>query len=507
MKNNHSISDLKFNLQQQYKLVCFEDLADYHSQHGSIFDLFQRCYQSEFGPQQRLVLYTSYHPSQEFLNHIQYAAKTVDISNFFVVIVTPFDLTANLALSTQLHGNDSQPIQSLQIELESTQPLGSAGFFTNRNTICPLPFTSVDVTKTDVVRPCCKFKGSMGDINNSTLKEIFDSQAFESVRQQLASGQQIPECQSCWTDEQHNTTSLRLHALNKFNQKFEQQYFDQPAITNVSLSPSNLCNFSCRICDYRSSSKIAAEEFSHCNDNEQKTVFRHYLNLEKNNVNQQLIDNAVSSLSNAEFLHVLGGEPFIWPLLPDFLDRIIEHGYAPQMQLEFNTNASTFPLNLLEHFKKFKSVEILLSIDDVGSRFELQRGGNWASVEQNLLLFSRVDTPNINVKVAPTVNIQNILYLDELVSLCNTFNFDIVWCYLQHPPHLSIDSLTAEAKKLVHKKFQHHQNSELKAIAQRVISSTAVSGKEFLDYTNKLDQRRKQKFEFAHKEIFEAMSS
>jgi hypothetical protein len=49
--------------------------------------------------------------------------------------------------------------------------------------------------------------------------------------------------------------------------------------------------------------------------------------------------------------------------------------------------------------------------------------------------------------------------------------------------------------------------SELQSIAQRVLTSAPVSGQEFLQYIDKLDGRRKQNFEFAHKEIFDAMSS
>ena len=111
MKNKLTTDQLKHHLQKQYDLICFEDLADYHSQHGSIFGLFKKCYQTEFAPTQRLVLFSSHALSQQFLNHVQYAAKKIDISNFFILIVNPFDLTALLDQANKLHGNDLQPIQ------------------------------------------------------------------------------------------------------------------------------------------------------------------------------------------------------------------------------------------------------------------------------------------------------------------------------------------------------------------------------------------------------------
>ena len=83
-------------LKEKYNVVCFEDLADYYSQHRAIFDLFKRCYQEEFLGNQRLVFYSSEPLSQEFLNHIQRAATIIDISNFFILILTPFGILLKL---------------------------------------------------------------------------------------------------------------------------------------------------------------------------------------------------------------------------------------------------------------------------------------------------------------------------------------------------------------------------------------------------------------------------
>ena len=85
-------------------------------------------------------------------------------------------------------------------------------------------------------------------------------------------------------------------------------------------------------------------------------------------------------------------------------------------------------------------------------------------------------------------------------------NFDIVWWYLEKPTYLSIHNTTKKVKNLIYQKYHSHSNSELRNIATGVQSSTPVSGKEFLEYTLKLDNRRAQDFKLYHSEIFNAMS-
>ena len=112
----------------------------------------------------------------------------------------------------------------------------------------------------------------------------------------------------------------------------------------------------------------------------------------------------------------------------------------------------------------------------------------------------------IDVKAAVTVNIQNVLYLDQLVEFFQNLNFDIVWWYLEDPAYLSIYNTTKKVKNLIDQKYHSHTNSELRNIAAGVQLSAPVSGKEFLEYTSKLDNRRGQDFKLYHGELFNAMS-
>jgi MoaA/NifB/PqqE/SkfB family radical SAM enzyme len=493
-------------LKEKYNVVCFEDLADYYSQHRAIFDLFKRCYQEEFLGNQRLVFYSSEPLSQEFLNHIQRAATIIDISNFFILILTPFDILSKLKEANQKYGNDATLINFEIADITNSRPFGSAGFIKNHESMCVFPFIMQSVNSLSNVRPCCKINTFVGNLKDNTLIDVFNNDKSASIRRSLSTGDMIKECNVCWDVEKNNLTSLRQHGLNKYGDQIDQGWFDDIKPRVIDISPVSLCNFSCRICNPITSSSVAVEELKYATDSNTKKRLKQYININKDDFTKSVPSRLIDSLDDIEFLHIMGGEPFMWPQLNELLDLIIEKDYAKNIRLEFNSNGSIYPTTIIDKLKKFKYVEILLSIDDIGKRFEIQRGGKWDEVYKNIELFKNLKSLTVNVKAAITVNIHNVLYLDQLVEFFQNINFDIVWWYLEKPTYLSIHNTTKKVKNLIYQKYHSHSNSELRNIATGVQSSTPVSGKEFLEYTLKLDNRRAQDFKLYHSEIFNAMS-
>lgn len=494
-------------LKEKYNVVCFEDLADYYSQHRTIFDLLKQYYQEEFLDNQRLIFYTNENLSQEFLNHVQRAVTKIDISNFFILILSPVDILSKLQEANKKYGNDTVLINFEIDHTINSRPFGTAGFVKNYKSICVFPFIQQTVQTSANVGICCKMSTSVGNLKNNTLSEIFNNDQSNSIRQRMFNGELIEECNICWDTEKNNLTSLRQHGLAKHGNQFDQEWFDNAKPRTISISPVSLCNFTCRICDSATSSSIAVEELNYTFDNHTKKKLKQFININKDDFNKSIPSQLIDSLANVEFLHILGGEPFMWPQLEELLDLIIDRDFAKKITLEFNSNGSMFPAKIINKFKKFKYVEILLSIDDIEKRFEIQRGGKWDDIYKNIELFKKLKSPTINIKAAVTVNIQNVLYLDQLLEFFKNLNFDIVWWYLEDPKYLSIHNTTKKVKKLIYQKYHSHTNPELRNIATAVQSSIPVSGKEFLEYTLKLDNRRGQDFKLWHSEIFNAMSN
>ena len=129
-------------LSLKFELVCFVDLAEIAHQHSAIFSLLEQHHKEQYTPNQRLVFYTSHRPDQKFINHLQRAVSSVDVSNFFVVICTPYNISKELQHANQQYGHDSTAITWISIDLEPTAAVESDNFYPD-NTTCPLPFTSL----------------------------------------------------------------------------------------------------------------------------------------------------------------------------------------------------------------------------------------------------------------------------------------------------------------------------------------------------------------------------
>lgn len=495
-----TVDDLKTHLESQFDLVCFCDISDAVSSHGEIFKIFKNNYQKEFASNQRLVFYTATAPSQLVLDHIQRAATKIDISNYFIMICSPCDLTSQLLAANKKYGNDDVTIQHYHYLLSHTKPINSDKIYPF-DTFCAAPFGMLHVSQDITVNPCCKYQEKTGLFDHNS----FFSEKMTQLREDIKHRRRHENCKICWDVEDHGGTSLRQHIINKYAEPCEQEWIDNICLRDLTISPVILCNFKCRICSPEISSSIAAEEIKFSTDPARLQQLKTILKYSTDN-NQKTADKILQVASDLSNLHILGGEPFLWQDLDYLLENLIDAGAAKNIQIEFNTNGSKFSADTVDKLLKFKSVEILISMDDIGERFELQRGGTWQQILTNIESFKQLQSPTFAIKIAPTVNIQNLLYLDQLVDFCLSHNLEIVWWYLESPELFSIDRVTQTTKNLVYQKYSNHANDELRSIAKRVVRGAPVSGSMFLEYMKKLDQRRGQDSSIILKEIFDAMS-
>jgi organic radical activating enzyme len=496
---------LKSELEQKFELVCFYDLADAVIQHGEIFKIFKKHHSSKYTPNQRLVFYTASEPSQLVLNHLQRAATSIDISNYFIIICTPHNVEKLLDTANKKYGNDTVTMQWYSCNIHSTKSINSDKIY-SFETFCSVPFGLLSVhASNNTARPCCKYQEKSESLDKNTIIDVFAGQSMNQLRDDIKHGRKHKNCKTCWTVEESGGTSMRKQFNNKYIQQCDQEWIDDPKIRDLTISPSNLCNFKCRICSPTDSSKIAIEELKFSSDPIEKQKLKKLISV-SNRKNSLALNQILRVASNLNFLHILGGEPFMWQDLDRLIDQLIDTGQAENIQIEFNTNGSRFPNHVISKLLKFKSVEILVSIDDIEDRFEIQRGGQWSEILKNILAFASLKSPTFSVKLIVTVNIQNILYLDQLVDFCNNHNLEIVWWFLETPQSLCIDFVNGATKDIVFKKYIDHPNSELQSIAKRMYLTPAIAGDQFLDYVKKLDQRRMQDSSLVLKEIIDAMS-
>jgi MoaA/NifB/PqqE/SkfB family radical SAM enzyme len=489
---------LKNQLDARFNVLCFVDLSEINQSISSIYNILSTHYKQEFKPNERLVFYSGYSPSRELITHIQSAADLIDISRCYIMICCPHELN-HLFLP-----NDKFDIEYYPEVIESNPLLGDS--ITMSNTICPHPWSNLTIMNRGEVKPCCVSSDVIGHVSDQKLEDLFNNSFMNNLRNDLLVGKKPPGCSHCWDLESHDIESNRQWKLKYSGKELYSNWIADPRIRSIDFRPGNVCNFRCRICSPTFSSLIAAEQLLSTNDFK-KTIELKQINLDSKwfDDNDRFIDQLTDLLPSLEFLDFYGGEPFLLKQLPKLLKKAVETDDSSHIRLHFATNGSVFPTNLIPYFQKFKLVDLSISIDNIKEKFEFERGGAWQDVEANIDRLKNETTVNFNIGLTPTVNIQNVLYLDELFHWADTKGHNVLLNFLDGPQHMNIDFMTADAKELVIKKYQTHGRPELQKIARRVIHSPGSDGKAFVQYMQNLDKLRKQNFLNSHKEIAIAM--
>ena len=495
---------LKQQLSQQYKLVCFEDFAKLTEHTGILYTVFQQCYQSEYQPQQRLIFYTQHRLSLNQLCHLQLAATLTDISNYFIMVCSPHDLTDDLIIANRRHGNDQTVIECKIVDVNSEEFLSTE--FVSLDTLCPLPWMHLVVTNLGEIGPCCYSSEILGHITQHQMQDVFHSKSMQQIRWQMTQGEKPKSCELCFKQEAHNQRSPRHHMLGLYQKQLLSTYIVDPKIRSLDLKLGNTCNFKCKICNKDFSSQFASEELKHATTDQKIVEIRRAIDLGKwYDNNENFLDQLEPIWSDLINIDILGGEPFLLKNLPEFLDHAVDSEHAKHIRLHFNTNGSIFPEKLIDNLNKFQSVDIAISIDNIGQQFEIERGGNWDNIEHNVHQFLSLPQTKFRSYIYCTVNIQNVLDLDELYQWADHIGIDVVLSWLHAPLYFSIDNLTPKGKDLVVSKYQDSTRPSLKLIANKVLNSPGSDGTEFVAAMRRFDQRRQQDFLLTHKTIAIAM--
>ena len=395
-------------------------------------------------------------------------------------------------------------------------------------TICMLPWMSIETSPIGSARPCCMAheeitdtSGKLYDLNSHTLKEIYDSEYMQRLRQQFRAGEKPKTCNRCWEEEAAGRTSKRMHTQVRLkelvpkvdwaNDKPDQLWF-------IDLKLGNICNLKCRICGSWSSSKWADEELKYMPGIDKKKHIA-YTWLQQGawpRKSEVFWDNMRELLPNIKYFEFTGGEPWLIQEHFDLLKQAVDMGLAKDIDIHYNTNATQPIVPHLDLFKQFRRVDIAFSIDNVGDRFEYERYGATWSMANTIIDTTHTarDThwSNITTQLCFTINIQNVYYLEELLAWAGTKNFGDIYFNMMHSPdHMSIQRMTPAAQELVLNKLKTtfwttpFYQREIQNVINFIEAGPGSDGSEFLTKMQQTDAYRKQCFTDTHPEIARAM--
>jgi MoaA/NifB/PqqE/SkfB family radical SAM enzyme len=337
----------------------------------------------------------------------------------------------------------------------------------------------------------------LGNIKSHTLNQAFYSKAMTGLRQSLLKGQRPDECSNCWSVEEKNLTSIRMHNIQRLKKDFLLTYLDQPRVSIMDIKFNNTCNFKCRICGPINSSLFAQEQ--------SKWLGIPLVHQAKWEESQHFLNEITRHLANIKNIDMYGGEPFLTKKFSRVLEMAVQKNVAKNIRLHYNSNGSIWPKEFLPWWPHFRQVDIHFSIDAVGKRFELERGGNWAAVEKNILDLKHLKIPNLSISLMPTVSIMNILYLDEVYDWAQKHHFPLFITHYQGN-HFKLENLTSDAKHAVLEKFHDHPWKEIQNILEIIRMLPDSDGIAFRRSIKRFDEIRKENFAQSHSEISHLMN-
>jgi sulfatase maturation enzyme AslB (radical SAM superfamily) len=358
---------------------------------------------------------------------------------------------------------------------------------------CHNAFTGLDISPAGNIKPCCKFLNDKIPVFyiKDGITSYKDSEFLKDLQDQFLQDQRPAGCSRCWTEEDAGMKSKRQLDYIRHKTHFDLLKTDNSKFTNISIAFGNICNFSCRICGPASSSRWVSEMSRHSNISNPVHIWYK---------DKKVMDDIFNHTKNAVHFDIPGGEPLLVEIDEhfDFLGRF-DSEKSKDISLHYTTNGSVFPKKeFLDVWRCFKEVDIQLSIDDTGQRFEYNRWpGEWDDVFANIKSFQKLERENKNIRlsISFTVSVFTIYYADEFYHWCKNENLPDPWMgRLNAPVHYRAGVLGEETNKKIREKLSRSKFLEVQKLTSYVDDTDHQHYAQFKEATTQLDNIRNQKF-------------
>ena len=370
-------------------------------------------------------------------------------------------------------------------------------------TFCALPWIHLSTKPNGHLRLCCNANSSSAskDVNEYvagasvgtivdqdgtpaslakvSIEEAWNNEFMRSTRRAMLEGTIPRSCTKCFEEERNKIVSKRVWETVYWGQRLDLPSIARATRADGSLDPKvyyfdlrlgNLCNLQCAMCSPHDSSAWASKWHKiklHSRSDFVKAYSNgwHPANTNIEGVydwykNPQFIEEFYKQLPHVRQLYFAGGEPFLNKEHFRILEKCVELGYAPNIELRYNTNLTVLPDHLFVTWKHFKSVKVTASIDGFDKvNHYVRYPTNWKTIEENLDKLDNTDS-HITVTLACCINALNVLNFDDFIKWKIQKNYKKVnvwpnaagiinWHLVYMPSILNIRVLPLEQKKLV----------------------------------------------------------
>ena len=385
---------------------------------------------------------------------------------------------------------------------------------------CALPYCHMNIETNGDLKPCCRAKPILDDdgtplnIKNYNIDELWNHPKRLEFVEKFNRNEKPSECEQCFVREPIPANQQRIKfSKNRRAKEYAEKYLrgnKEIKLNWIEIRPGNVCNLKCRICGPQFSSQWAKDVNQVLEDVPFKESPWYTYNKNCQWIEHDNVFDSVDSLKDVKHIHFLGGEPLMVPQHFDLLKNILDKTSGKDIEIYYNTNGTKiFTNEQLEILKKFKSVTVNLSIDDIGKRFEYQRkNAKWDEVYENIKWFYKIKEENKSsfyVYLAHAVSILNVYNVDEFYNFGQQYGIQLP--YPEHwvtTPGLDIRSLTPAEKEFVKLKLEKGTHPYTKIVLERMMAEDNWSEHQQDQRClriKKVDEARGEKFEDVYPEF------
>jgi hypothetical protein len=345
-------------------------------------------------------------------------------------------------------------------------------------TFCMAPWTHTYLSPQTERRMCCasrepaqSFKQYIDTGNAAkeykplTLEEHWNSEHMRSVRKRMMAGEELPECEVC-THKLLNTDVYRSYWNRLFADKIDEAYEstdDTGATTMKTISFdyrfNNLCNFKCRMCGDMLSSSWEAESRKNnsWNKDSQPWMASPLREQIKHFQDTQVVSEFMTAIETKQIKEIYwcGGEPLMWDIHWQAMQRIIELGFAKEVYVRYNTNLSRTSykgIRLFDLLPQFQDWQICASIDGTDEIGEYIRDGlNFKQWLENFQEGLAVAKTSREMRLDYTITMPGLLEIKEMFELSRRLDVELLSKVMFTFSNDEIFSPLALPKELLHK--------------------------------------------------------
>jgi len=290
-----------------------------------------------------------------------------------------------------------------------------------------------------------------GNKNINDLDDYFNSDYRQYVINALDKGVKIPECDICWSKEKTNLPSVRQEKNSNLlgDKKLTSSWINLLSkkqqispLLFADLKFSNVCNYTCAMCNPRDSTKIYSQwtlkpdaqhikEFLANNPNYMYRV-KNYTKNTRHSLLEDILKQDIKILS------ITGGEPLLDERILQILSEL-ETSKKSKISLTFVTNGSIDLISTVNKLGKFKYIKFIISIEGINKLNDYVRiGSDWNFLSNNII---NAQKNNIAVSVHTIIQSLSLHKLYETIEWCTKNNLEQEFVYLEYPYQLSCNML------------------------------------------------------------------